>query len=342
VAEQPFSVDAFGGLNVMDDPEELGASQAVALSNVDFSQPGRVRTRDGWALFSTSAAASTVQGGAYYKSNAGVETLVVGDGSTLYPFALSTGVVGATQGAAIVAGNNSFARFGTPTTTRLYVTTGSGSMYRYDGGFTLVSAPDAATAYVAVTANDNRLVVAPNSLAGQPGTNGERVWFSDAGAPETFGANNYVGLWPGDGEPITALCRWRDRLFAFKQTKFAVFTGTSTDTSGNPVFNYYGVDAGQGANAGAVVAGDDGLFFANNSGVYVTTGQQPVYLSRALEPWIRAGSFTGLPSLSMANLTLAYFARVLYVTDRTNRTTLVYGRVHCPVVVFVERLVFRG
>jgi hypothetical protein len=91
--------------------------------------------------------------------------------------------------------------------------------------------------------------------------------------------------------------------------------------------------------------------------VYVTTGQAPVYLSRALEPWIRAGSFTGLPSLSMANLTLAYSARILYVTDRTNRTTLVYDTVRQSWSVWslgatagfavprrrhVERLLFRG
>jgi hypothetical protein len=62
-----------------------------------------------------------------------------------------------------------------------------------------------------------------------------------------------------------------------------------------------------------------------------------VYLSRALEPWIRAGTYTGLPSLSMANLTLAYFAKTLYVTDRTNRTTLVYDTVQAG----VERVVSR-
>jgi hypothetical protein len=321
----PVAVDEFGGLNVIDDPQEIGLSQATALLNIDFSQPGRVRTRDGWALLSTSAAANAIQGLAYYKTS-GTEYIVVADGATIYPFDLSTGAVGTTEIAASFAGgNNGFARFGTPASSRLYAA--SGGLHRFEiSSWTTVASPTPFTTYVAVTANDNRLAIAANTVVAS-GVDGERVWFSDVGDPETFGANNYVRLWPGDGEPITALARWRDKLFAFKQSKFAVFTGTSTLSDGTPVFNYYAVDAGQGANPGAVVAGDDGLYFANNSGVYVTAGGPPTYISRPLEPWIRAGSFTGLPSLSMANLTLAYYARQLFVTDRTNQTTLVFDTV---------------
>jgi hypothetical protein len=134
------------------------------------------------------------------------------------------------------------------------------------------------------------------------------VYFSDAGAPETFGASNFVGLWPGDGEPITALVRGGTGC-SRSSRRSSRCSRARAPTARKPDLQLLRRDAGQGANAGAVVVGDDGLYFANNSGVYVTTGQAPVYLSRALEPWIRAGRFTGLPSLSMANLTLAYFAK---------------------------------
>jgi hypothetical protein len=268
---------------------------------------------------------------AYYKAADGTEYILAGDSATVYPFNLSTGVVSTTQAIVIAGGNASFTRFGDPKTARVYVGAGT-SFYHFDNGsWTSLTKPSGLDRvdYLAVTPNDNRLAVAANTAASPAGspTTDCTVWFSDAGAPATFGSNNFVSLWPGDGEPITALVTWRDRMFAFKQSKFAAFTGTRTNSAGNPIFDYYGVNAGQGANAGAVVVGDEGLYFANSAGVWVTTGQAPVYLSRAIEPWIRAGSYTGLPSLSMANLTLAYFAKTLYVTDRTNRTTLVYDTV---------------
>jgi hypothetical protein len=61
-----------------------------------------------------------------------------------------------------------------------------------------------------------------------------------------------VDLTPNDGEVIT---EWRvgaATLFVFKQTKFFVFYGNSTDGSGNPVFNYRSVDLGVGAVAASL------------------------------------------------------------------------------------------
>lgn len=61
-----------------------------------------------------------------------------------------------------------------------------------------------------------------------------------------FGANNYVDLTPGDGEPIMGMIAWRGYLFVFKQSKFFRFSSTTTDSTGNPVFNYDTVDTGIG------------------------------------------------------------------------------------------------
>jgi hypothetical protein len=314
----PFPVEDFGGLDVINDPPAVGVNGATDLLNVTFDRPGRIRARDGTSVVSTSAAAATIAGLAYYKTAGGTEYIVAGaNGGSIYPFDLSTGIVGTVGGLPITGGNNSFARFGDTSNTRLYIA--GGGLTRFDGAYTNVVVPVTAT-YAAVTANDNRLVIATSGLDG-------KVHFSGAGAPETWGASDFVTLWPGDGEPITGLARWQDKLFAFKSTKFAVFTGTGLQSDGSPIFTYYSVDSGQGANNGAVVAGDQGLYFANNSGVYVTTGGPAAYLSRPLEPWIAAGTSGSLPTLSMANLTLAYFANKLYVTDRTNRTTLVYDTV---------------
>jgi hypothetical protein len=105
VAEQPFSVDAFGGLNVMDDPEELGASQAVALSNVDFSQPGRVSTRDGWALLSTSATSTVMRALRITRRQTGPSTSSPGTVRRV-PVQLVDRCGGTTQAIVIAGGNN--------------------------------------------------------------------------------------------------------------------------------------------------------------------------------------------------------------------------------------------
>jgi hypothetical protein len=138
------------------------------------------------------------------------------------------------------------------------------------------------------------------------------VHFSDAGDPETFGVNNYVTLWPGDGEGITGLVRWRDMVFAFKRSRFAVFYGTSTDGTGNPIFNYRSVDAGVGClQQGAAVAGEDGVYFATLTGLYRTTGGDPVLVSKPVEPWLHRD--VTVPAVISGNPTLAYHRGRVYV-----------------------------
>src|SRR4051812_17053623 len=54
-----FSVERFSGLNVRDDPEEVGASGAIDLLNVDFDQRGRVRSRGGLVNAKTFAGSTS-------------------------------------------------------------------------------------------------------------------------------------------------------------------------------------------------------------------------------------------------------------------------------------------
>jgi hypothetical protein len=92
------------------------------------------------------------------------------------------------------------------------------------------------------------------------------VRFSDAGVPETFGANNYVDLTPGDGEHVNRLVAWGGDLYAFKDTKSFVFYGNSVDSSGNPVFNYRTVAVGAGLASGAAHAiAPEGIYFLDGS-----------------------------------------------------------------------------
>lgn len=313
MATTPFVVDRFGGLDIFNDPQETGAASAVDTLNADLDQRGRVRGRDGSTAL-TSAATNRQSAMAYF-SGGGVEQIVALESSTLTPYSLSTGSATTTQAVVVPPTNNGFARFGDPTNSLLYVA--AATLYKWTGSaWSTVTCP-ITPSLAAVTANDNRLAV----------SDGDKIHFSDAGAPETFGANNFVRLWPGDGEGIRALVRWRDYLFAFKGTKFAVFIGTSTDNAGNPIFNYRGVDAGRGVYAqGQAVAGEEGVYFADATGIYVTTGDKPTYISQPIEPWLRAGTFGSLPSFTLSSAQLVYQDRRLYVIypNTTSSTTLVF------------------
>jgi len=115
------------------------------------------------------------------------------------------------------------------------------------------------------------------------------VLFSDPGAPETFQTNNFVDLDPGDGEAIQGMAAWGSMLFVFKDTKFYVFTNTSTDASGNPIFNFFPVRAGVGCVGGnAIAVAPDALYFVDKKGVYKTTGKAPEQISQVIDPF-----FTG-------------------------------------------------
>lgn len=315
---EPFIVDRFGGLDVYNDPQEVGAASATDMLNVDIDVRGRVRNRDGSTAL-TSAAASAHLLGMNYSNAGGAEHIVAWVFNVITPYSLSTGTAAATQAGAPDS-NNSFARFGNSSNSRLYVAANvATTIYRWSGtAWASVTVPNTPN-LAAVTPNDNRLALASNTAS--------TVYFSAVNDPETYDSTDFVNLWAGDGEGIMALTRWRDKLFAFKQTKFAVFTGTSVDSDGGAIFNYYGVDAGRGVSAiGAAVASEEGVYFADATGIYLTTGDTPRYISRALEPYLRTGAYGSLPAISTASgVILVYHDRRLYVTYPTSPyPTLVY------------------
>jgi hypothetical protein len=173
--------------------------------------------------------------------------------------------------------------------------------------------------YIGVQPNDNRLVVAnaPGSVAGgSPST----VWFSEAGDPETWGADDFVELTPGDGEQVTGLVAFRDYLIVFKRTKFFVFYGNSVDQSGEPVFNYRAVDTGIGlAHPMACATSPEGVYFVADDGVYLTSGGPPIRVSNAIGPVFGVGKLSeytdidSFPAPGSDPPRLTYFNRRLYV-----------------------------
>ena len=137
----------------------------------------------------------------------------------------------------------------------------------------------------AVLPTSNRLAITKTS------TNPSRVSFSGAGDPLTFGATDYVEMFPGDGESIVGMATFRELLVVFKSTKFFVVYGTSPDAVGGVVFNYRPSDSGVGlASRRGLAVAPEAVYFLDRRGIYRTTGSDPVLVSGPIDPIFRGGA----------------------------------------------------
>lgn len=307
----PFGpIERFAGLNLAADIEEIGFDGAIDLLDVDLDDRGRLRTRTGYSLFSTAPDTGSPQPLApYYRGSNPTQILTVtAAGNTIAINSNDATIIATDTGSAA----RQFAAVGTPTASYMYFTRAVASIRRWDGTtFTSPAGMPAGMRYITVAPGDQRLVVA----GGYASTNPSRVQFSDAptvsapNAVETWGANNYVELSPGDGENITGLATWQNYLFAFKQSKLFVFYGNSTDATGQPVFNYREINAGVGHEGGTLAIAPEGVYFVHSSGVYLTNGSgvprkvseaiEPLFAQRGLSSFYSGGSFTNISSLKL-------------------------------------------
>lgn len=299
MALTPIAVESFAGLNLTDDPGTVGWGAAIDCLNVDLDRRGRVRSRDGYAKFTTAAAAGAYHALAPFYTTSGTKQLIgaFGGGSGAINALNTSGGIVAAQSAANST-YASIARHAAPGSEHAYVAasgTGAGTVYRWNGSAWSTPTWTGTTPtgrHLAVEASDNRLVCARYN-GSAAGDNPSTVRFSDPGIPTTWGANNYVDFSPGDGEEIMALVAWHGQVFAFKQTKFTVFFGTSEDSSGNPIFNQrpaesQGLAGGAGGTAyRAVCVAPNGIYFANRRGIWSTQGNGAQLVSRKVDPIFR-------------------------------------------------------
>lgn len=338
----PYPIPVFGGLNLVDDPEEVGATQAIDLLNVDLDKQGkgRIRSRDGYLQFTAVASTHEFDTISPHYEIGGTKQILAGlrdNGTQAYYGAYSSaGVVVNLQAFATTdVVDTDFCRFGGPSAEVTYIVswestarTTTNDSYRWDGGFfntaelRLGGTGNFWPFALEIKAGENRLVAA------YPTANNSRIGFSDPGAPETFGGLNYVDLTPGDGERITALCSWRELVFAFKESKFFVFGQTTTSTTGTPVFNYRPVYSGVGTIGRAcAVSSPAGVYFLSRRGIYLTNGNDPVLVSRAIDPIFQGGlvspfSSYGLNYAAIDRCALHWHAERLYFSYPSGTSTV--------------------
>lgn len=282
------TVPQFKGLRLDADPGDLGPDAAVNCRNVVIGPDGTIRTRPGVALRSNTTLPSfpkflityDVNGSvaqASGQAGAGVTSIRTYNGVSLAANAVWSfpTVVGA-SGAVL---NNASGL------SKLYVA-GSEGLVRLENAGPVEITTQARGYYLAQQAADGRGVLAYANHNGTPIQ--DRVHFSNPSNADVWGPTDYVDVSPGDFEPIRGAASWRDLVFVFKGSKFFVFYGNSKDATGGAVFNYRSVTVGIGLlEQHALCSAQDGLYFVSRSGIYRTTGDVPVKVSAALDPYFR-------------------------------------------------------
>jgi hypothetical protein len=289
VPYQTVELPRFAGLDYRSDPQEVAWLRAVDMLDVDLDEPGRVRARDGFDNFTQGTYTSRFWSVFPYYNSAGTKRVLAWQDSGEFRAFDQAGALTATSAA---TGNvpPAWARYGDPTSEYVYGTTSvAKTIVGYSGsGFSVVDLTVAGTinthmtdVFSAISMDVTGLRLALSGGTTRP----SRVWFSAQGGVGAWGTNDFVDVTPGDGDKIRALALWQSFMFAFKDTKYAVFYGETTDAAGDTEFNYRVVDTGVGLAARlGWAAHHTGLYFIAKDGIYRTTGGPPEKISDPIEP----------------------------------------------------------
>lgn len=329
MAYQPYVIENFRGLDLRN---PLRSTGALDIYNMVSDVEGLIATRYGYGEWATLASGTN-----YALAEVGVAAnkpyLIVSTSSASgAPRTKALDITDASEDASLSKYTLETASFGTTSANYVLCAVGDGTTIQQFNGSSFAAVSYSGTnpiaQTIAVKQPSNRVAIAGSALGG-----GSRVQFSDPDDHTTWGANNFVDLTPGDGEKITCLVGWRDLLFAFKQTKFFVFYDESTDSDGNPVFNYRavnGVGAARPFHSTCAVSTPKGVCFYGDGGV----GSYTAYHVGAYPPGLYLTDGVGVEHLT-EQITPAFKGSA---EDLANTPGLTYGSWDMSQVTSVSRV----
>jgi hypothetical protein len=338
------SIDRFGGLDVRRDPQEdQGGVRAIDMLNVDLDADGRIKSRSGSTKLTSKSATTTYNSLAAFPRPSTTNPQVL----TVTPSTAVVSAFDAVTGSAIASHTptgpsfpariEAYTMIGVPTASAVMYMTVSGGDYliKYDGSaFTGVVAVSGGAQHMAVQLPDNRLVLGNSGVA----TTKSRVVFSAPNDPETFNlTDDYVDLFPGDGEQIVGMANFGNYLFVFKQSTFFRFYGNQTDPTGGTIFAYDFQKhnlATPAYSQKVCAAGREGVYFLAKDGVYLTSGGPPKKISAPLDPLFKGsgidqpgyftGTTSGLGAGTFSQIGIYYVGGRLYMPTGNGSTLFVY------------------
>lgn len=310
--------DYTGGLNTRADAFQLAPNESPDMLDVDVQIGGGFVQRRVVAPWGAALAGAPQTLFSY--TTLSVQQVIAQVGTTLYKSTGSTWSSIGTVGTAKVR----FAVFNG----YLYGVQGNGAAFRFDGttftslgtawnetiggeGGTDGNMPYADT----ICSHLGRVWIAGTYESGTHYPN--RIRWSHANAPEDWRQEDFIDIDVGrDGDYITAIVEFRERLYIFKNDSISELTGYGPQN-----FQVVPITQDIGCvSQEAVTNTDVGLFFFSwPQGVYLDKGQGPYPIFDKIWPSIRDGL---IPAAYKTQIALGYVNRMLWAAVPWNGSTV--------------------
>lgn len=277
-----YVIDKFGTLNTTDDPVLMGEVDSPDTLNTVYDRVGSVQERGGYTKVLTTSLANPIDGLiAFYKSDA-TRQLVYGSGTNLYRYDNAGGSVVLTGTPSSFTSNKAWS-FDVYQDT-VYGGNGVEPLIGYTGS--TYSVINSAINPAGVKIHKNRV------FAFKP--NSSTLYFSDAGSPSSFPANNFIQINTNDGQNITGVEVQQDALVIFKSESIFILTGEplgagNTTTIGNLQLRKANSDVGCTAGRTVQRVGSV-LFFMHKSGMFVFQNYTSQLISQPLNKTFADGT----------------------------------------------------
>lgn len=318
--------DFSGGLNLRADSFQLADNESPDLLNVDIDPRGGFRNRRVARPFVAQSLGGAVKSLWQYANSGGLRQVMAQVGNNVKHSTGGSWRTAFTQTSVLPSRAATFRD-------RCYVVNGEDQAVRWDGSEAVrlgtkwnddVLSPTDTTVKVGnmplarfVAVHSGLLWVAGTTESGNYYPN--RVRFSHPNRPEDWREDDYFDVDSGkDGDYITALVPYRDKLIVFKRNSIHEIHGYAPEN-----FQVFPVDRHIGAiSSNAVVETDIGLaFFSWPEGVFVFNGSEIRWLFDRVEPAISDGT---IPDAYASGVSLGWASRKLWVNvpwqDSTHNT----------------------
>lgn len=175
-----------------------------------------------------------------------------------------------------------------------------------------------------ITAHRNYVFVASTLESGTQHTS--RIRFSHPGTAEAWRELDYIDVDPADGDQITGLASWNDRLLIFKNNAIFMLQGYDADT-----WEVVNISRSLGIPwQGACAIADDGVYFCSwPEGVYFFDGHRLHDIFLNLRPIMTDGTVWPIYS-DMIHLNWVKQRLWMSVPTTQTNTTLGYNLVYDP------------
>lgn len=267
-----------GGVNIRDVPSALEEDEAIALANIILDERGGVSKRQGSTLISTVGTGTDRILSIYtwYRVASDPHVIIhLSDGSLRYSTNYDTGSPSWTT---IATGKSTSAPYNFETyLDRLYMSNGVNNYAKWDGTTFTEMASNPKGKYLKLW-KDSMWV------SGVEGSGLEnRIYSSNVGDPDTFGASSFVDIFKGDGDRIKALGADANALIPFKQRRFFIIFDPVT-------FANRLMDSEKGCESHrSLLYSEEGIYFLSSVGICVYFGDGPAeMISGKIQPLFTA------------------------------------------------------